>query len=104
MESVITESLHLLPFITPHLFSFYSQGPAEYITHFPWGCGAAGEGSAPPYREGAGGRAGAGAGAVGVQGGRQGRISEHASSLEALALFCLGNIIGWDYQHHSPPY
>lgn len=34
-------------------------------------------------------------GGGGLQG-RQGRISEHASSLEALALFCLGNIIVWD--------
>lgn len=40
VESIITESLHLLAFITPHLFSFYSQGLAEYITDFPWGRGA----------------------------------------------------------------
>lgn len=40
VESIITESLHLLSFITPHLFSFYSQGLAEYITDFPWGCRA----------------------------------------------------------------
>lgn len=40
VESIITESLHLLSFITPHLFSFYSQGLAEYITDFPWGPGA----------------------------------------------------------------
>ena len=40
VESIITESLHLLSFITPHLFSFYSQGRAEYITDFPWGPGA----------------------------------------------------------------